>query len=85
MSPRPVREFVAEFRGLSATAKTKAICDRLGLARRTLADLVTDVSLIAQLLASMKEASRPVKPKDLGTVAGASPPSAPRKTASTIR
>jgi hypothetical protein len=67
-NPRPVREFVAEFRGLSGTAKTKAICDRLGLARRTLADLVKNTSLIARLLVSMKEASRPVKPKDLGVI-----------------
>ena len=67
-SPRPVREFVAEFRGLSATAKTKAICDRLGLARRTLADLVKNASLVARLLVEMKDASRPVKPKDLGVI-----------------
>jgi hypothetical protein len=29
LSQRPVRDFIADFRGLSATAKTKAICDRL--------------------------------------------------------
>jgi hypothetical protein len=29
LSQRPVRDFIADFRGLSATAKTKAICDSL--------------------------------------------------------
>ncbi len=67
-SPPSVREFIAEFRGLSATAKTKAICDRLGLARRTLADLVGDGSLASRLLDEMKNASRPPRPKDLGVI-----------------
>ena len=40
LSQRPVRDFIAEFRGLSSTAKTKAICDGLGLSRRSLADVV---------------------------------------------
>jgi hypothetical protein len=38
---RPVRDFIADFRGLSSTAKTKAICDGLSLSRRSLADVVT--------------------------------------------
>jgi hypothetical protein len=65
---RPVRDFIADFRGLSGTAKTKAICDSLGLSRRSLADVVTDPALVARLLAAMKEGSRPVKPKDLGII-----------------
>ena len=65
---RPVREFIADFRGLSSTAKTKAICDALGLSRRSLADVVLDPALVARLLASMKEGARPVKPKDLGLI-----------------
>ena len=40
LSQRPVRDFIADFRGLSATAKTKAICDSLSLSRRSLADVV---------------------------------------------
>ena len=68
LSPRPVREFIAEFRGLSATAKTKAICDSLGLSRRSLADVVVDPPLVARLLAGMKDGSRPPKPKDLGMI-----------------
>jgi hypothetical protein len=65
---RPVREFIAEFRGLSSTAKTKAICDGLGLSRRSLADVVTDPALVAGLLGAMKAGARPVKPKDLGII-----------------
>jgi hypothetical protein len=65
---RPVRDFIADFRGLSGTAKTKAICDSLGLSRRSLADVVTDPTLVARLLAAMKEGSRAVKPKDLGII-----------------
>jgi hypothetical protein len=65
---RPVRDFIADFRGLSATAKTKAICDSLSLSRRSLADVVVDPSLVAWLLHSMKEGSRAVKPKDLGVI-----------------
>ena len=65
---RPVRDFIADFRGLSATAKTKAICDSLGLSRRSLADVALDPPLVARLLAAMKEGSRAPKPKDLGVI-----------------
>ena len=65
---RPARDFIADFRGLSATAKTKAICDSLGLSRRSLADVVLDPALVAGLLAAMKEGSRAPKPKDLGMI-----------------
>ena len=68
LSQRPVRDFIAEFRGLSSTAKTKAICDGLGLSRRSLADVVTDPALVAGLLDAMKAGARPVKPKDLGII-----------------
>jgi hypothetical protein len=68
LSQRPERDFIAEFRGLSSTAKTKAICDGLGLSRRSLADVVTDPALVAGLLDAMKAGARPVKPKDLGIV-----------------
>jgi DNA topoisomerase VI subunit B len=65
---RPVRDFIADFRGLSATAKTKAICDRLNLSRRSLADVVLDPALVASLLTAMKEGARAPKPKDLGVI-----------------
>ena len=68
LSQRPVRDFIADFRGLSATAKTKAICDSLSLSRRSLADVAVDPPLVARLLHSMKEGSRPPKPKDLGVI-----------------
>jgi hypothetical protein len=65
---RPVREFIADFRGLSSTAKTKAICDALSLSRRSLADVVADPALVAGLLRAMKAGARPVKAKDLGII-----------------
>ena len=65
---RPVRDFIADFRGLTRTAKTKAICDGLNLSRRSLADVVLDPPLVASLLAAMKAGSREVKPKDLGLI-----------------
>ena len=63
-----MRDFIADFRGLSATAKTKAICDSLRLSRRSLADVARDPALVASLLRGMKEGSRPPKPKDLGLI-----------------
>ena len=68
LSQRPVRDFIADFRGLSSTAKTKAICDGLSLSRRSLAHVVTDPALVARLLDAMKAGTRPVKPKDLGII-----------------
>jgi hypothetical protein len=68
LSQRSVRDFIADFRGLSGTAKTKAICDSLGLSRRSLADVAVDPPLVASLLRGMKEGSRAPKPKDLGVI-----------------
>ena len=65
---RPVRDFIADFRGLTATAKTKTICDSLNLSRRSLADVVLDPPLVARLLRAMKDGSRAPKPKDLGVI-----------------
>ena len=65
---RPVRDFIADFRGLTGTGKTKVICDGLNLSRRSLADVVLDPSLVARLLHAMKEGSRAPKPKDLGVI-----------------
>jgi DNA topoisomerase VI subunit B len=67
-----VRDFVAEFRGLSSTVKRKAVLDGLPLTGTRLRDLVTkgdlDRRLVAKLLRRMKDASAPVPPKALGVL-----------------
>jgi hypothetical protein len=69
---RTVRELVIEFRGLSGTAKQKAVLGTTGLAREPLTTFVNGRDLdrvaIARLLAAMKANSRPVKPAGLGTI-----------------
>jgi DNA topoisomerase VI subunit B len=70
--PRTVREFISEFRGLTGTAKQKAVLEAVGVTRVTLPAFfgVSDVSRtgIEKLLAAMKQHTRPVKPKDLGII-----------------
>jgi DNA topoisomerase VI subunit B len=67
---RTVREFISEFRGLSATAKQKRVSERAGLERAYLHDLANnarfDQRRVADLLAAMQEFSVPVKPEMLG-------------------
>lgn len=69
---RTVREFIAEFRGLSATAKQKAILERLNLAGVYLHDLVKggdiDRVIVSTLLAAMRAQSKPIKPVQLGVI-----------------
>ncbi len=69
---RTVREFVAEFKGLSATGKQKTILGDLGLARAPLSDLTRngdlDHDLIRRLLDAMKAQSKPVQPAALGLI-----------------
>jgi DNA topoisomerase VI subunit B len=69
---RTVREFVAEFRGLSGTAKRKQVVTEAGLERAYLHDLACNSQLdrtaLQRLLASMRKASKPVKPKALGVL-----------------
>jgi DNA topoisomerase VI subunit B len=69
---RTVREFISEFRGLSATAKQAAVLDKIGLARAPLDSLCAggdfNKAKIAALLAAMQAASKPVKPKLLGVI-----------------
>jgi DNA topoisomerase VI subunit B len=69
---RTVRELVAEFRGLSSTAKQKSIAAATGMPRARLSDLWNGEQLdelaIGTLLAAMKAESRPVKPADLGVI-----------------
>jgi plasmid stabilization system protein ParE len=69
---RTVRELVAEFRGLSGTAKQKRVLDATGLARAPLSALLKgdgfDRGKIEGLLAAMKANSAPVKPAILGSI-----------------
>jgi DNA topoisomerase VI subunit B len=69
---RTVREFISEFRGLSATAKQAAVLDKLGLARAPLESLCANGKFnkrkIAALLAAMRATSKPVKAKLLGLI-----------------
>ena len=69
---RTVREFISEFRGLSATAKQKRVSERAGLERAYLHDLANDGKFnqhrVADLLAAMQELSAPVKPEILGVL-----------------
>jgi DNA topoisomerase VI subunit B len=69
---RTVREFISEFRGLTSTAKQKAVLKDVALSRQPLAVLVKDGALdderIAALLAAMRAHSVPVKPQVLGVV-----------------
>ena len=69
---RPVREFIAEFRGLSGTQKQKAILAEIGVSRQSLRsffgkDRVNRIG-IGQLLKAMKRHSAPVPPKHLGVI-----------------
>jgi DNA topoisomerase VI subunit B len=69
---RTIREFVSEFRGLSGTAKQKAVLKATGLSREPLTALVSgngfDVDLVGRLLAAMKGHSSPVNPALLGSI-----------------
>ena len=61
-----VREVVCEFRGLSGTAKQKAVLEATGLSRAPLSAVVKgdrlDREVVESLLAAMKVHSKPVKP-----------------------
>src|SRR5262249_6171324 len=67
-----VREFISEFRGLSGSAKQKTVLDATSMARMALADLfadgMADRATIIKLLTTMKGATKPVKPPDLGII-----------------
>ena len=63
-----VRDFLANFRGLSGTAKANEIGAQLKLAEReTLRDYF-ERGNVAALIVAMRNASRPVKPRDLGVI-----------------
>ena len=72
---RTVREFIAEFRGLSGTAIQRKILEEVGCSHQSLAQFfgVDRVNRrgIAKLLAVMRKYSNPVKPKYLGIIGAA--------------
>jgi len=69
---RTVREFIAEFRGLSGTAIQRKILAEVGCSHQSLAQFfgVDQVNRkgIAKLLAAMRKYSKPVAPKHLGVI-----------------
>ena len=70
---RMVREFIAELRGFSGSAKQKQVLDQTALARSPLSSLFgpdgsPDSDRITDLLHALKTFSKPVKPLDLGLI-----------------
>jgi hypothetical protein len=69
---RTVREFLAEFRGLSGTALQRKILAEVGCSHQSLAQFFgidqVNRSGIAKLLAPMRRYSKPVAPKHLGVI-----------------
>ncbi len=69
---RAVRELIAEFRGLTATAKQKKLLADLGMARTSLESLVVDGRLdreqLERLLGAMQAETRAVKATALGVI-----------------
>jgi hypothetical protein len=64
-----VRDFVREFRGLSSTVKAAEIGEAVGAVGETLAEFhKRGEAATAQLLAAMRERSRPVPPRELGII-----------------
>ena len=64
----PLGGFIRGFTGLTASPKAKEVCQRLGLIGSHLSDLDGNDELISQLLATMKDLSRPPKSTQLGRV-----------------
>jgi hypothetical protein len=66
---RTVREFIAEFRGLSGTAVQRKVLEEVGCSHQSLAQFFgvdqVNRSGIAKLLAVMRKHSKPVNPKHL--------------------
>ena len=62
---------MSTFRGLSSTAKQKALFDGLGASRQSVTEFYaagSNSAGIAKLLSGMKSRSAPVKPKELGVL-----------------
>jgi hypothetical protein len=62
-----VRAFVGSFRGLSGTAKIKAVCDQFPTVER-LSDIERTPNVVPALLRAMQEHSRPAAPSVLGAI-----------------
>jgi DNA topoisomerase VI subunit B len=69
---RTVREFIAEFRGLSGTAVQRKVLEDVGCSHQSLAQFFgvdrVNRTGIAKLLAAMKSHTKPVAPKLLGVI-----------------
>jgi DNA topoisomerase VI subunit B len=69
---RTVREFIAEFRGLSGTAIQRKVLEEVGCSHQSLADFFgverVNRSGIAKLLTAMRKHTKPVAPKHLGVI-----------------
>jgi DNA topoisomerase VI subunit B len=69
---RTVRQFIAEFDGLTGSAKQKLVLEATGLTRTNLSQLALEDrlndKLLEQLLDAMKVNTRPVKPPALGLI-----------------
>jgi DNA topoisomerase VI subunit B len=69
---RTVRALVAEFSGLTATAKQRAVLEKTGLGRMSLSALRNgdglDRDKVQGLLDAMKAHARPIKPAALGVI-----------------
>ena len=69
---RTVRQFVAEFAGLSSTAKQKKVLDQTSLSRASLSSLANCRSLksdhVQRLLSAMQAHTKPVQPRRLGAI-----------------
>jgi DNA topoisomerase VI subunit B len=69
---RYVRDFIKEFRGLTGSAKQKAVLDSTGMARASLSSLANDRGMdhraAAKLLTAMKQNSKEVAPSALGAI-----------------
>jgi DNA topoisomerase VI subunit B len=67
-----VREFISEFRGMTATAKQKAVLAETGVSHVSLRSFYgrrkANTENIAKLLASMKWHTKPVNPAELGII-----------------
>jgi DNA topoisomerase VI subunit B len=69
---RTVREFIAEFRGLSGTAVQRKVLEEVGCSHQSLAQFFGSDRVnrtgITKLLAAMRKHSKPVAPKHLGVI-----------------
>jgi DNA topoisomerase VI subunit B len=70
---RTVREFVAEFRGMSSTIKQKTVLEEFGASHTTLSEFLgtseqINTEQVGKLLESLKRHTEPVKAKHLGLI-----------------